>query len=139
MPSSPETLMAGALPREMPVRPAPKAAGAGQAARLAQLLSAPAFLLLIATVIAPLVVVFAISLTDYRLGRLSLNMIGLAIISGWRRSVLLGGAAQQRGLYGHRPFPSRCSGRSGWPFFSMAGGGRAGSMRSSISCRSPPR
>lgn len=44
---------------------------------IACLFAAPAFLLLIATVIAPILVVVLISLTDYRLGRVSLNFIGL--------------------------------------------------------------
>ena len=39
--------------------------------------SAPAFLLLFATVIAPVVVVFIVSLTNYKLGRASLSFIGL--------------------------------------------------------------
>jgi len=39
--------------------------------------SAPAFLLLLATVIAPIVVVFIVSLTNYKLGRASLSFIGL--------------------------------------------------------------
>ncbi|MCM2442333.1 sugar ABC transporter permease [Agrobacterium vitis] len=39
--------------------------------------AAPAFLLLVATVVAPIFVVVLISLTDYRLGRLTLNFVGL--------------------------------------------------------------
>ncbi|MGV1772352.1 carbohydrate ABC transporter permease [Agrobacterium vitis] len=46
-------------------------------AAMAHLFAAPAFLLLIATVVAPIFVVALISLTDYRLGRLSLNFVGL--------------------------------------------------------------
>ena len=45
-------------------------------ASIARAFAAPAFLLLMATVIAPIVVVFVISLTDYRLGRITLNFIG---------------------------------------------------------------
>ncbi|MDH7803245.1 MULTISPECIES: carbohydrate ABC transporter permease [unclassified Rhizobium] len=45
-------------------------------ATIARAFAAPAFLLLIATVIAPIFVVFIISLTDYRLGRVTLNFIG---------------------------------------------------------------
>ncbi|MCF1464375.1 sugar ABC transporter permease [Agrobacterium vitis] len=44
---------------------------------MAHLFAAPAFLLLIATVVAPIFVVVLISLTDYRLGRLTLNFVGL--------------------------------------------------------------
>ncbi|MGV2125900.1 carbohydrate ABC transporter permease [Agrobacterium vitis] len=46
-------------------------------AAMAHLFAAPAFLLLIATVVAPIFVVVLISLTDYRLGRLTLNFVGL--------------------------------------------------------------
>ncbi|ACM40194.1 MULTISPECIES: carbohydrate ABC transporter permease [Rhizobium/Agrobacterium group] len=46
-------------------------------AAIAHLFAAPAFLLLIATVVAPIFVVVLISLTDYRLGRLTLNFVGL--------------------------------------------------------------
>jgi multiple sugar transport system permease protein len=45
-------------------------------ATVARAFAAPAFLLLIATVIAPILVVFVISLTDYRLGRITLSFIG---------------------------------------------------------------
>ncbi|MCJ9719229.1 sugar ABC transporter permease [Agrobacterium sp. SHOUNA12C] len=45
-------------------------------ATIARVFAAPALLLLIATVIAPIFVVLAISLTDYRLGRITLNFIG---------------------------------------------------------------
>jgi multiple sugar transport system permease protein len=45
-------------------------------AAIARAFAAPALLLLIATVIAPILVVFAISFTDYRLGRVTLNFIG---------------------------------------------------------------
>ncbi|MCF1479788.1 sugar ABC transporter permease [Agrobacterium vitis] len=46
-------------------------------AAMAHLFAAPVFFLLIATVVAPIFVVVLISLTDYRLGRLSLNFVGL--------------------------------------------------------------
>ncbi|WP_429925325.1 carbohydrate ABC transporter permease (plasmid) [Agrobacterium vitis] len=46
-------------------------------AAIAHLFAASAFLLLIATVVAPIFVVVLISLTDYRLGRLTLNFVGL--------------------------------------------------------------
>ena len=60
----------------------PHMAAAGRQAKapsytaIAHAFAAPAFLLLLATVIAPILVVFAISLTDYRLGRITLNFIG---------------------------------------------------------------
>ena len=50
----------------------------GRMAAMACLLSGPAFLLLVTTVIAPIVMVAAISLTDYRLGRIAVEFIGLA-------------------------------------------------------------
>ncbi|MBM7047221.1 MULTISPECIES: carbohydrate ABC transporter permease [Rhizobium] len=45
-------------------------------AAIARAFSAPAFLLLVATVVAPVFVVFLISFTDYRLGRITLNFVG---------------------------------------------------------------
>jgi len=50
--------------------------GPPSVAGVAWLFSAPAFLLLLATVLLPVLMVAAISLTDYRLGRLSLHVIG---------------------------------------------------------------
>lgn len=44
---------------------------------IARIFAIPASLLLIATVVAPVFVVFVISLTDYRLGRVTLNFIGI--------------------------------------------------------------
>lgn len=63
---------------EAPAAAAPigKSAGGGYKA-YAYYFSAPAFLLLFATVIAPVIVVFIVSLTDYKLGRASLSLIGL--------------------------------------------------------------
>ncbi len=52
------------------------AVGGFSHAAIARAFSAPAFLLLVATVLAPLVVVFLVSLTDYRLGRITLNFVG---------------------------------------------------------------
>lgn len=46
-------------------------------APLARAFSAPAFILLAATVVAPVFIVLLISLTDYRLGRITLNFVGL--------------------------------------------------------------
>lgn len=47
-------------------------------AAVARVFAAPAFFLLIATVVAPIFVVILISFTDYRLGRITLNFIGVA-------------------------------------------------------------
>lgn len=57
--------------------PSSVAASSFSYAAVARVFAAPAFLLLIATVVAPIFVVILISLTDYRLGRISLNFIGL--------------------------------------------------------------
>lgn len=68
--------MSLALDVPMDEAPARKEKGVSYAA-FAYLFSAPAFLLLLATVLVPILLVLAISLTDYRLGHISLQFIGL--------------------------------------------------------------
>lgn len=61
-----------------PARPGARSARAPLAyASWAYLLSAPAFLLTAATIVAPLVIVAAISLTNYKFGRPTMKFVGL--------------------------------------------------------------
>ncbi|MVA81617.1 ABC transporter permease subunit [Agrobacterium vitis] len=68
-------------------------------AAMAHLFAAPAFLLLIATVVAPIFVVVLISLTDYRLGRLSLNFVGLGNYSRMINDPFFWAALRNSALY----------------------------------------
>lgn len=68
-------------------------------AAIARVFSAPAFFLLVATVVAPVFVVFLISLTDYRLGRLTLNFVGLGNYARMLADPFFWGALRNSAIY----------------------------------------
>ncbi|KQR72982.1 carbohydrate ABC transporter permease [Rhizobium sp. Leaf341] len=68
-------------------------------ATLARIFSAPAFLLLVATVVAPVFAVVLISFTDYRLGRMTLNVVGLGNYTRLLSDPFFWGALRNSAIY----------------------------------------
>lgn len=68
-------------------------------AAIARAFSAPAFFLLVATVVAPVFVVFLISLTDYRLGRFTLEFVGLGNYARMIADPFFWGALRNSAIY----------------------------------------